>query len=458
MVYWFYQMFISTIGKANPTIYFVFHFLIIFGTSIYIYKIVKYLSKSQFAGFLAGSFYILAPVNTENIYRLGPVEPILALFIAASLYYLLEKRAVRSILFLLLATFTKEAGFVTWLPVGAVYIYRRIIDKKRDLNFERYSLWGLAFLVPVLLNTLLRRSGYSSNYVFNLGQIISNFTGYIKLTADGFPFLFWVLLLSYLIRLAVYYRKHELARRELGVLYQAAFLALFFVFVVVISPWDHFLLRYLMPSTVGLVIFMGLEIAAVRSILEEYKFQKIKILAVIFSFYLILFFSGSMVRTYIYGLRYARETIFVQSVFKDLAENVPKDGLVLFNFPDIETNREYVVEAAMQFGWFYHRPDIRVDYLNLNKLPKRNFTIVGVTIVNSTYSREDIEKIIHVYRVEESVPQKKVYLVLTTPTNMIKQTVRKLYQLVIDKTPFSGTGIFTYYVSNDYWYRYFVSK
>lgn len=453
-IYWLYQTLVYIIGGANPQVYFLIHFLTILLTAIFVFEIVKNISKSSLAGLVAGTLYILTPINTENLYRLGPAESLLALFVAISMYYLLKKKIVASILFLFLATFTKETGFVIWLPVLLVYLLQRIIYQIRNRNFEKYCLWGMAFLLPVLAFSLSRKSGYLGNYVLNAKVIGNGLFHFLNSAAKGFfPFSFF-LLTTYAIRIVAFLKSRKMRKNGLALINQGMFIALFLVFVLVQLPWKFLLDRYLMPATVGLVIFLGIELAEIIKLLQTYGSGTKRLAIFLFIAYFTMLIIGNSLDIYRQGQRFAFTTNFVQNLYSYLSQKVPPNGIVLLNFLKGDSTIELVYETNLQLALFYNRKDARAEYLDLEHLPDKPFTILGTPMIREQYSREMVEATIENYQKGADLVLADNLLVITDPINLFKQFVKKSIQLVFSKKPFTNDGIYTYYVLKDYWYQY----
>jgi hypothetical protein len=458
-MYWIYQATEHLIGGNNPTLHFLVHYLVILGAALLIFRIVLYLTKSGLSAFFASILYVLIPLNTENIFRLGPQEPLLGLFLAVSIYYLLKNKTYSSILFLLFAILTKENGFVLWIPVLFYYLAKRIVLKTRDKSLEKYTLWGIIFTIPVILNTLLRRGGYSGFYTFEIDKIMSHFISYISLINEAFSPLLVIFVTTFLFRSFVIFRNGKHKKYGEGLLRQAMFLLMFFALIVVQSPWAYVLNRYVMPATIGLVIFMGMELIGIINYLVQTKKSKIlPLLTAVFAIYLISFLWINTAHVFLSGQLSAHQTSFIQSLYKSLAKEVPANGVVLLNFREVDSTKELVIETGMHLDLLYNRSDIKVDYLDLNELPNADYIIVGTPQVPEQYTNEQIEKNVKNYRKDEGLAKNDKYLILTTPANLFKQIIKKTYKLVAHKTPFTSEGIYTYYISQDYWYRYYIGK
>lgn len=458
IIYWFFQTFVYLLGGTNPTIYFLIHYLVILFSAILIFGIVLQLTKSNISAFASSIFYVLTPANTENLYRLGPQEPILCLFLIASIYFLLSNRKKLSIFFLLLTVLTKENGFILWIPVLCLYIGKRIFLRRRDLILERYCFWGLVLSIPFILNTFLRHGGYSDFYTFKVGQMIGNFGSYLSLVNGVFSPLLILFFATFIIRMIICFQNNKFIKLRQNLLIQAMFAILFLIFIAVQSPWKFVLYRYIMPASVGLVIFMGMEIAGIKEMIKIKMVRLTPLLTIVFLGYLFIFIWMNIVHVYLSGELSAHQTSFIQSLYKDLAKEVPKDGLVLMNFLKGDSTMELVAQTDMQLGLFYNRSDIRVEYLSLDNLPKENFIIVGMPQIREEYTRQLVEENIVNYRKDESIIQGDKFLVLTTPMGLFKQIVKKSYQFIVHKEQLTGDGIFTFYISHDYWYKYYVGK
>jgi hypothetical protein len=458
VIYWLFQTFTYLISGTNPTIYFIIHYLVILLSVYFIFRIVLYISKSNISAFVSSILYVLSPINTENIYRLGPQEPILCLFIIISIYFLIRNKTFLSILFFLFATLSKENGFILWIPVFCFYVGKRILTKKRDQILEKYCIWGLIFSVPFIINIFLRHTGYSGFYTFDINQIISNFNSYIYLVNVAFAPLLIIFIVSYLVRTIICFINNRFKKYRLGILFQAMFIILFLLFIVVQTPWEFVLNRYAMPATIGLAIFMGLEIAGIKDMLKIFKIRWLFLLSIAFGIYFFTYIWMNMMHVYLSGQLQVHQTRYIQSLYQDLATNIQPNGIVLLNFLQGDSTSELVAQTKMQLDLFYNRPDIQVSYLNLDGLPKKSFMIVGTPQVREEYPLQVVEKRIGKYRKDESLIQGDRFLVLTTPMELIKQIIKKVYLLIIHKTPLTGEGIYTFYISRDYWYKYYVGK
>lgn len=456
--YWIYQTFEYLLGGYNTAIHFLIHDFIIFATAVLISLTVRKISKSEFSAFFAGVIYLLASVNTENLFRLGPQEALLSFFLAASIYLLLSRKTTLSIVFLVLSIFTKETGFVLWIPFYLLYLTTKTFLGKKRPDLLKYSAYGLIFSIPIIANTFLRRAGYSGNYVFNLSQMMANFLGYIKIISSAFFPFFYLFIASFLFRILTSLKSKTFKRVYSSISESGVFLFLFLEFVAILSPWKYVLGRYLMPATVALCVFMGIELTALWKRAVKFKVSLNKPLMTAFVSYLVFFTVVNTYKIYVFGEKYADTTVFIQSIFKDIADTIPRNGTVLYNFQDDGSTKEYVDETAIQLDLLYNRPDIKVGYLDASRIPTQDEVIVGASIVPEAYSREGLVKRFSGLKEVDSVRPEKTYVMLTNPEKILGQLFKKSYLLILKRVDFTKDGIVANYVARDFWYKLYLSK
>jgi hypothetical protein len=452
VIYWLYQAFEYWLGGISPVAHFALHYLIILATSIFIFETVRTITKSKYVGLFSGLIYILSPINTENIFRLGPVEPLLAFFVTVSLFFLLRNKLFLSILFLFFASFSKETAFVVWLPIFLALLLKRILYKKRDKRFEKYCLWGVIFLIPIVATTLFRRTGYSTFYEFAFVDIAQRFLSYVDLILKGFAPFVGIFTLSYLIRLVLFFREKRAKRNGFEFIEQGIFLAIFLVFVLVQSPWKYVLERYLMPATASLVIFLGFELNELYKLIVKNKNLK-KTIILIFIIYFFLASILNMVRIFIWGQKVAYETNSIHSMISYVAANSPENGKVAFNFITGESTIELIGGSRHLLELLYNRDDISTGYFNVNSIDPNTSFIIGRSGIRATFSERDIEKRIRFFS-KIVLLSNKSFPVLTTPDNMIKQILKKTLRGLVFKEPLTLDGIYTEYLAEYRWYIY----
>jgi len=453
-VYWLWLISNYLIGGNNPAIHYLLHFALIFATSFFIFKTVFLLTKSKWASFFSGALFLINPINTENWYRLGPQEPIVGFFSILSIYFLIkQKYKWLPIVFLGFAFLSKESACALLPAVIVLYLGTRLFLKKRDLTLERYSIAGLIFFGIIILVTSLTRSGYSQFYVFDPREIIHRFLVYTKISLENFEPFLGILGTTFLLRMIFFFKKADLGKIDEMTVWEIFFGFWVVFFFVVQSPWVYVMTRYMLPATIGLFVFMGIELNQLSNILKKQKIFTFFVF--IFAIFLLFFLSGNLLNIINYGRRSAHGTTNVQKMTSLIAENVPKNGRVFLNFAKGEGTIELVVETGMHLELFYDRSDIKVDYFDMDNLPQTPYFVVSGTPAPFRYSEEVIEDQIKIKPSMEIKSTGEVPII-TSPWNLLKQLVKKSTRFVLYKEKFDFTGIYSPYYLKDYWKFYHV--
>lgn len=457
-VYWLWLIASYLIGENNPTIHYLLHFILIFATTFLIFKTVFLITKSEWASFFAGSLFLINPINTENWYRLGPQEPIIGFFMIASVFLLLRgKNKWLPILLLLLAFFSKETAFALFPGVIVVYLGKMLFLKKRDFSLERYFLASLIFFGVMLLITSQTRSGYSKFYVFNIQEMTHRFLVYVKITFKSFEPFFILFVFTLLLRIIFSFKRLRFKFIDDIFLLEVFGGIIFVSFLVVQSPWKYALARYMLPATIGLVIFMGTELDQVNIILKGKYKRLYKIIAPLFLTFLLFFLLNNLFITLNHGRGTTHGTTHVQKMIKYLAKDVPQNGKVFLNFAKGEGTIELVVETGMHLELFYQRADIKVDYLDLDNLPPKPYYIVSGSSAPHGYGEAIIEKQLMI-KPEVEIRSEGTTAVITNPNDSLKQFLKKVINLVFYKEKFTLEGIYAPYYLKDYWKIYHVES
>lgn len=454
-VYWIGQTAIFLIGEKNPSFHYALHFLLIFVTSLLIYEIVFFLTKSKWASLFSGIIFLLNPFNAENWYRLGPQEPFLGLFLITSAFFLLRGKKWSAIFFLLAAFFSKETAFAALPAIIIWYFLKRFLLKERDVSLEHYFLFGLFFFGVMLLVTSSIRTGYSQYYNFTISEMTPRFLDYIKISTAGVgPFL-PLFAFTFLGRLIYSFLKRT---SYWNFLFTELFFGIWFVgFLAVQSPWPFVIGRYLLPASIGLLIFMGMEFNQWEIFLRGKKELYFKVIVFIFASFYLLFISNNLFYVINYGRGTVHKTTHVQKMIKYLAENVPQNGKIFLNFAKGEGTIELVYETGVHLNLFYNRPDIKVDYFDIDELPQKPYFIVSGTSAPLGYSEQLIEKQSMVKLLTEIKSYGEIPVV-TTSTGLLKQILKKSMRFVLYKEKFDLGGIYTPSYLRDYWKIYYAES
>lgn len=448
-VYWLYHMWVWLIGGNSYQFHHFAHMVVIGVAVFFVYLIILELTKSKTISFIASLFYFFIPLNTENIVRLGPQEPLVSMFFAIFFYFVIkEKKTLLSYLMIVLAIFTKETALALLPALFFYYIYqRRNTSKKTSKASLKYLITiGVSSIIMVLI-TLLRRGGYNSNYSFDIQLIIQNLFIYFKELSIGMSGLFSLVLGIYVVRtLYKLIKKKKLFETKID-LFEFIFLGGFLCFLTIQLPWAYALTRYLMPTILFLTLFMFLEIYQIVQLLGKVKSISIHKKTVVVLSFVAAFYTLSL-----WGLDVVlkeRSSISTENVFQKMAET-PKDTVVLMNMKDGDSTIELVYETQIILNELFDRTDIKSGYLDLKNLPKGKYIIIDSPQFPRKYSKEELTKVFgKEYFSSEKTSDR---LVLTTPLELIKQSIKKGIGKVLHKEKFSPEGLYTYYHSSSNWY------
>ena len=454
-VYWIYHMLVWIIGRNSFQFHHLVHMLVIGLTIYFIYRILHKLTESKTISFLGAITYLLIPINSENILRLGPQEPLVALFLSIYFYLIIEgKRKILPILFLFLAIFTKETS-VAILPVVILYyLLSKTIKSSKIKTLSIYSVVSVCvFSLLTIIITTVNRSGYSTNYIFDQNIILHNFLVFTREISIHTLYLFPLIPVLYIGRLvASYIRKRKMLSSKAD-LFELVFFSGFVVFMVIQLPWKYDLTRYLMPSIFFLITFTFIEINNLLKMFRNNRFviNHKRILKTIVITVCIYVFS-------IWGivlLSKERNFVSYRNLTSRLAE-LPRNTLILVNTYEGEASMEIVDEISIHLSEFWGRTDMEVQYLDTSRMPGVNYVILSTNRIPPKYSEQELTSRFgdKIYTVENRSKE----IIVTTPLELIKQTATKVTQLIVYRKPFTFEGIYTFYLNNNKWDIYSQNK
>lgn len=448
-VYWVYQMIVWLIGGNSYQFHHFAHMVVIGLGMLFVYLIIKELTKSKLLSFFGSLFFLLSPLNTENIFRLGPQEPLLVVFIGLIFLLLIQnKKFFLPSLVLVMAIFTKETSVALFPIVVFYYFYVRnskIIKNKKQAKYLIVAAFFAAFCL--ILITLLRRGGYSTNYSINFGMMMGNLVEYLKELTKNMPFIFPLVPLIYIVRIVVkYFRKRRFIDSQED-LFEFIFFAGFLIFLGIQLPWKYTLVRYLMPTGFFLITFSFIEIyqdfIVIKNIKFIKKYKKILVTPLtLFCFYVFSLMAFDLVSKTV-------STVNNYNAFKKMAD-YPKNVILLLNMKKTESTVELVYETKIHLSEFWDRGDIKVEYLDMQNLPSGKYVIVDSEQFLREVPRDILNKKFNNKYVYLENNQER--LIITTPVELIKQGVKKIMLLILYKKPLTSDGIYTYFHGHNSWY------
>lgn len=454
-IYWFYHTWVWLIGGNSFQFHHFAHMIVIGVAVLFIYLTLHELTKSKPISLFAALFYFFVPLNTENIMRLGPQEPLIAMFFAIFFYLLVKtKKVFLPCLMIVFAVFTKETALALVPIFFFYYLYQKRHSTKNEagISLKFFATIVISSVIMILV-TFLRRSGYSTNYSFDIQMMIENLYIYFKELSIGTSLVFPTIPSIYLIRtLYKFIKKQKLFETKID-LFEFMFFGGFLCFLAIQLPWAYALTRYLMPAIFFLTLFMFLEVYAITQFIKKFKFinkhkKVVLVLSLMATFYALSLWGLDVVLK-------EKSSLSTQKVFEKLAV-LPKNTILLMNMPEGEGTIELVDEVQLHLSEFWNRGDIKSRYLDLDNLPKEKFVVVDSSHFPRRYSKEELEKIFgeKSFSSEETIKR----LVLTTPVELIKQSIKKTVVMLVNKGKFDSEGLYTRYDSFNNWYFYHGQK
>lgn len=446
--YWLYQMCVWIIGRNNYQIWHFVHMLVIGATVIFIYIIIRELTKSKIISLFAGLFYLLTPLNTENILRIGPQEPLLTMLLSILFYLIIRsKNNMLAIVVLVLAIFTKETSVAIFPAIFLYYLYCRRSPLIKNKTQGLYLFISICISAAVLvLVTFLRRGGYSTNYYFDMSMITHNFIVFVKDLDTRTLHLMPLAVLTYVVRLLLKLIKQKKIISSKEDVFQLMSFVWFVSFLIIQLPWEYPLTRYLMPALTFLTIFMFLEISNLlsllgRSIVYKWYVGKFRFLILISAIYiLVIWLIGTLFRETSQANYYKAFVVM---------SRLPKNTIIFMNMYENDGTIELVYETEVHLAEFWNRGDIKVKYLDLQNLPNAPFVVADSDQFIRRYSYGELTKIFgnpmyEVKNISEGI-------VITTPPELIKQSIKKIFLYVVKRNRITHDGIYTsYYVYNNW--------
>ena len=314
---------------------------------------------------LGAAVFITNYSFSENIIRLGPIEPYMVIFLGIfSLLFLnlhrLSKKwrlpAISTLFFSLIYFLLIKEASIAILPILLVVgvLFPLILNRKVLIVILIVS-GGIYFLVKLLLRGTELNINYAGNYNFDPLYIFQNAGYFLSLLSNSLnPFFEFSLIF---VPLVLIFKKFRQRITDFHFIY---WLLVFVSFTAILFPWRYVLDRYLLPSIFSFSIFISILTSRVMGEIEKKnKFNKkstilFRLVAVFVLFN--LFFRGAslnIAKTINYRNWFAVFTQFEADQVSAIAKN--KDGTVFINAEDTIDNWEIVYEIPLHLKFFYAR-------------------------------------------------------------------------------------------------------
>lgn len=391
-VYWISQSLISWLSFYNSTSSHILRFILLLATILAIDKILKKIGVTRIWIIAALFIFVFNFQNAENYFRLGPVEPFLALYYSLTLYciFLTQAKKVKFIqllsIFLLgfLGVFTKESYFLVGLALIPTLFLLRVFSKGKIALFRKtlfsiISISILGFVVFAIKNSYPSIVGYASQYTFSINQIINSFAVFKNNLFFYHP---GILLLTLIYLLVFLYNIFKRGFKDISyqeIFYLTIWFQIVFQFLVLL-PWPYALNRYLLLVNVNLTIIYGitffkvaeLGLLTIRRKWPNLKFSETSYSAIIFLVLLFPFTARNILPLANYQLWLKTDSEISYSSIKALANEIPEGETVLVNYKKGDTNIEIFLETGWHLEELYDRRDIKFVYLDDSNLCTRD--------------------------------------------------------------------------------------
>lgn len=363
IAYWLFQSFLYQGPLINAQLQ---HLIRIYGfglimVMLFLFIAVK-LKVSLLATILGITIFVTNYSFSENIIRLGTLEPYQVIFLALFSIVFLNSDSIKKrnkIFFYIISIFLLSLLFLvreTSIAVFPVIILICLIFRKSKSVKDCLIILGLPTIFFLLAKKLLAGSGIGSVYVsdYNLNPlfIFQNAKSFINiLMISTSPFI----KISFVVTLlGLFFPKTRKLILSEDILY---WLFMFIAFTVIYFPWKYVLDRYLLISFFCFSVFVSLLFSRILSVFEENLLVK-KYLGIyyvlVFLIFSNLFFRGfpiNFARTINYRNWFLTFTQFEADQVKAISGY--RDNIIHINATDALNNWEIVYEIPLHLKYFY---------------------------------------------------------------------------------------------------------
>ncbi len=450
-VYWIYNWFVWLVGGNQAWVHHLAHILIFAGIIILIYHFAKKITSSANAGLLSGIIFALTSLNYENWIRIGPQEPLVALFSLLVFYFIFTGKYKCAAITILLSIFSKETAVAIVSGLLFIFLFRtKMLPSKNRLKIKHLLFFSLATVFVLVFITSSIRSGYSTGYSLKT-DIVGNLLSYRSLLIRGLEPFLSVALVSFTVRLLVAVKNKSIAKMRENMYLEILFLIVAVSFVFLQLPWSFVLERYLLPSIAFLSVFIGSEL----SVLFTQGLDRInkgvgKLVLAGLGFILVYFTFTAGMELSFRTMISVYQTDSVDRMTTYLAENASPNMTVFMNLEEGMHTMEYVEETRLHLSEFKNRSDIDVKYI------PDDFVLENTFLVSGDIGKRKFEEeiLLTKFGKPQVVSKKGSVPIFTTPIGLIKQTTKKIYRLVRYQEKLDWEGIYTNYYSTNSWNIY----
>lgn len=336
---------------------------------------------------IASIFFFISYSFTENIVRLGPVEPFQLLSLSVMSYFYLfgdNRKWLFIIIFYAISSLIKETSVVA---LFALSLTTWLFDKSN--KGKVISMWILIFgFITFILTRLFVQpdSGsiaYSTNFKFDLRLIVFNIKQYFEMLLNITSPFIKVGLIAYAF-VGVLARKINLFKNKHFVYWASIML----VFTGILVPWKYVLERYLLVTLFSISIVLALFLTEIQNLVIEILVRhKLKKWLVIVFNLLFLFLLLNML-SFKFSLDYPKSTNYknwYSNFLRFEADQVSAivnttSSRVYVGAVDSIDNWEVLYEIPIHIK-FIHNRDIEIVRTDI--APKEGYVFMRTPFVNS---------------------------------------------------------------------------
>lgn len=336
---------------------------------------------------IASIFFFTSYSFTENIVRLGPVEPFQLLSLSVMSYFYLfgeNRKWLWIIIFYVFSSLIKETSVVV---LFAILLTTWLFDKSK--NGKATSLFAFVvgffafFLTRLLIQPDSSSIAYSTNFKFDLKLIFNNIKQYFEILLNiTSPFIKTVLIVYAFVGILT--KKIKLIKNKYFVYW---FLVMLF-FTGILVPWKYVLERYLLVTLFSISIVLALFLTEIQNlVIEILAGHKLKKWLVIVFNLLFLFLLLNML-SFKFSLDYPKSTNYrnwYSNFLRFEADQVSAivnttNSRVYIGAVDSIDNWEVLYEIPIHIK-FIHNRDIEIVRTDI--VPKEGYVFMRTPFVNS---------------------------------------------------------------------------
>jgi hypothetical protein len=224
---------------------------------------------NKLALIISSVFFFISYSFSENIIRLGPVEPFQIIGIALMSYFYLYENKNKWIwvyFFYGYSILIKETSVVSLLPILITTYFSKSSKIERRKAIGMLLLGISIFIISRFLSKPPSTAiAYSENFQISFRMIVNNFSQYLQIVLNSTSPFLKSLVFVYLI-LIIFLKKTKTLIDKHIIYWVVASL----VYAGILVPWKYVLERYILISLFSISIVVGIVITQIQNIINEY--------------------------------------------------------------------------------------------------------------------------------------------------------------------------------------------